>query len=478
MQFERDRECKAPSTLQGISLLSHRVYEEVGVRVRESFRVGDGEVKPYTELAKLFNGETLLSEDAASKVESSDADSETRTPAAPYKVKLGAENKRVLQESKDSKRMMREEKRHKKSEERMKVERVQRVQAGAKEERLCCSNCGEVFMHKGRLELHVRREICQNTPKRLDRAYATADDLHRAWFGPVPSSTTTTSATPSNTLTFEEEDEREWPPADPLLWKIGELQACCRHVGALCAGSKEALVARLQGKPDPRMPPSTATTTSATQVATGQQATSATTQSVDTATPVTIAAVARSHTNPSEGLVGSDVPATPPARSDEDIAVERILKGVQPSKVTQLERGWARKVEGAQPRPPKVIMERRLAWIKAYYDKVVGKGHRANEYVAAREMRNEHLDEDDMWLPPSSLKSAFAKLTKVRKAREAQLNRRPDGATPEGATAVDDAATAATAGLDELTPEDLEHHQDNVGDDDDQEAAGTGCVVQ
>ena len=123
-------------------------------------------------------------------------------------------------------------------------------------------------------------------------------------------------------------------------------------------------------------------------------------------------------------------------------------------------------------------MERRLAWIKAYYDKVVGKGHRANEYVAAREMRNEHLDEDDMWLPPSSLKSAFAKLTKVRKAREAQLNRRPDGATPEGATAVDDAATAATAGLDELTPEDLEHHQDNVGDDDDQEAAGTGCVVQ
>ena len=74
---------------------------------------------------------------------------------------------------------------------------------------------------------------------------------HRPWFAPVPSCNSGVTV-PANNLVLKEDDERAWPPSDPLVWKITELHACCSHVGALCAGRKTTLIARLQGTPDPR----------------------------------------------------------------------------------------------------------------------------------------------------------------------------------------------------------------------------------
>eukprot|EP00976_Prorocentrum_cordatum_P005033 99615-Prorocentrum_minimum.AAC.1 len=81
-------------------------------------------------------------------------------------------------------------------------------------------------MLKGRLEAHRKRQVCQRrfeaTPKRLDKLYATPEDLNNAWFAPLPSNQPSVTA-PSNILILQEDDEREWPPNDPSLWKITEL---------------------------------------------------------------------------------------------------------------------------------------------------------------------------------------------------------------------------------------------------------------
>ena len=119
---------------------------------------------------------------------------------------------------------------------------------------------------------------------------------------------------------------------------------------------------------------------------------------------------------------------------------------------------------------------------------MVGKGHRANEYVAAREMKAEHLDEDDMWLAPSSLKSAFAKLTARRKVLEARDKEHSNqnapaagdagGATAEvGAGAGDGARGGNAQTVEELTPADLEQTVE-MEDADDAGDAGAACVLQ
>lgn len=396
-------------------------------------------------------------------------------------VKLGAENSQLLHESKDSKKRAREEKRQVKSEENAEAQRARRVAAGAREERLCCEGCGAVFLFKGRLDAHLKNKVCERrfaaTPKRLERLYATPQDLNRAWFAPVPSCNSGVTV-PANNLVLKEDDERAWPPSDPSVWKITELHACCSHVGALCAGSKTTLIARLQGTPDPRTSALVAASLD-TLDATDMTNTSSSTPTVPLEAATTTSSL---HT--------TTVPATEPTGTapPPSVVVDRFLKGDKPLKIRDLQRGWARKVEGARPRPPQVIMERRLTWIKGYYDKMVGKGHRANEYVAAREMKAEHLDEDDMWLAPSSLKSAFAKLTARRKVLEARDKEHSNqnapaagdagGATAEvGAGAGDGARGGNAQTVEELTPADLEQTVE-MEDADDAGDAGAACVLQ
>lgn len=100
--------------------------------------------------------------------------------------------------------------------------------------------------------------------------------------------------------------------------------------------------------------------------------------------------------------------------------VESIVKGVRPQNAMVLSRGWARKAEGAKAPVSRVVVQHRAMWIQAFYDRQLSVGKRANEYIAAKELKREFLDEDTMWLAPSALKSGFGKLAARRKVVEAQ----------------------------------------------------------
>eukprot|EP00976_Prorocentrum_cordatum_P005034 99615-Prorocentrum_minimum.AAC.2 len=102
------------------------------------------------------------------------------------------------------------------------------------------------------------------------------------------------------------------------------------------AGGKPALIARLQSSPDPREATSAATSFGTTD----------TTVSVSSSRATSVAAAT---TTPAPGT--TTTAATRPTPTG-NVAVDRILKGEQPQKLPNLARGWARKVEGARPRPP------------------------------------------------------------------------------------------------------------------------------
>jgi len=89
--------------------------------------------------------------------------------------------------------------------------------------------------------------------------------------------------------------------------------------------------------------------------------------------------------------------------------------------------------------------------VKQYYNASLGKSLRANEYLAARQMKMEFKNQFDMQLYPSALKAAFGKLSAARRdaaaaaaaATIAAAERVTAAATGPAAAA---AAAAAAAG--------------------------------
>jgi len=106
--------------------------------------------------------------------------------------------------------------------------------------------------------------------------------------------------------------------------------------------------------------------------------------------------------------------------------------------------GWARKIP--TPRCSTEVLERRAAWVKQYYNASLGKSLRANEYLAARQMKMEFKNQFDMQLYPSALKAAFGKLSAARcdAAAAAAAATKTTGPAATAIAAAERVAAAAT----------------------------------
>jgi hypothetical protein len=107
--------------------------------------------------------------------------------------------------------------------------------------------------------------------------------------------------------------------------------------------------------------------------------------------------------------------------------------------------GWARKIPAQ--RCSTEVLARRAAWVKQYYNASLLKSLRANEYLAARQMKMEFKNQFDMQLYPSALKAAFGKLSAARRdaaAAAAAAKKTATGPAAAAIAAVERVTAAAT----------------------------------
>jgi hypothetical protein len=166
MTLNRDKEVKGVGVAMGISVISHRVFEEDGgVRMREAFNIGQGELRSGSALQKLSpvaDGAPLFPENSAAVQMQEDA--VEGAARVPFKLKLCEESKSKEKAAKEKRKLKAVQRQEEAAVTKKRKMEERRIAAGAKGQTLRCTACNKPFLTEGNLNIHRESNNCPGVP--------------------------------------------------------------------------------------------------------------------------------------------------------------------------------------------------------------------------------------------------------------------------------------------------------------------------